>query len=107
MVFSILGEGYSSWHSSSVDACQGSFASALAESAGNQALLRAFEGNIDDGNQTLRGAEGADEPVWVSLSQDLQDIALVKAEMTGLGGYVMAQRSHFTGKQQRTQKKRR
>lgn len=75
---------------------KGSFDSALLGSSGILALLHAAEGDIDDGNQTLLGVQGAEQPVRISLAQDLQDIALVEAELAGLGGYVVAQRSYFT-----------
>lgn len=59
------------------------------------ALLHAFEGDVDDGNQALRGAQGAEQPVRIGLSQDTQDIALVEAQLAGLCGYVVAQCSDF------------
>lgn len=73
-----------------------SFGSALSESRGIVAVLHAVEGDIDDGNQAPGGAQGAQQPVWISLAQDLQDITLVEAQLARLGGYVVAQCSHFT-----------
>lgn len=81
------------------------FGSALPESEGLLALLHALEGNIDDGNQALGGAQRAEQPVWVRLPQDPQDVALVEAQLAGLGGYVVAQRSYFTEERQRTRRR--
>lgn len=81
---------------------QGSFRSALAESSSIVAFLHAFEGDVDDGNQALCGAQGAEQPVRIGLSQDPQDIALVKAQLARLCGYVVAQCSYFAVGWQRT-----
>lgn len=90
--------------SSCTNSSWGSFVSALPESTGILALLHAFQGNIDDGNQTLRGAQRAEQPVWIRLAKDPQDVTLSEAELTGRGGYVVAQCSYFTEEPQRTQK---
>lgn len=82
--------------SSRVNSSRGSFGSALPESSGILALLHAFEGNINDGNQALRGAQRAEQPVGIRLAQDPQDVALVEAQLAGLGGYVVAQCSYLT-----------
>lgn len=70
--------------------------STLSGSTGILAVLHAFEGDVDDGDQASGGAQGAQQPVRVGLAQDPQDVALVEAQLAGLGGYVVAQRSYFT-----------
>lgn len=64
--------------------------------AGVLAVLHAVEGDVDDGDQALGGAEGAEQPVGIGLAQDPQHVALVEAELSGLGGDVVTQRSDFT-----------
>ncbi|KAF3851481.1 hypothetical protein F7725_013253 [Dissostichus mawsoni] len=44
----------------------------------------------------LHGAQGAQQPVWVSLAQDPQDVSFVEAQLSRLGGDVVTQRSYFT-----------
>lgn len=65
------------------------FSSALAQPGGVVAVLHAVEGDVDDWNQALAGAEGAEQPVRIGLTQDPQDVALVEAQLTGLGGYMV------------------
>lgn len=57
------------------------------------AVLHAVEGHVNDGHQTLGGAQGAEQPVGIGLPQNPQDVALVEAQLARLGGYVVAQRS--------------
>lgn len=90
----------SSLPSSCVNSSWRSFGSALPESTGILTLLHAFEGNIDDGYQALRGAHGAEQPVWISPAQDPQGVALVEAQLPRLSGYVVAQCSYFTEERQ-------
>lgn len=75
---------------------RGSFSSALLQPSGMVAVLHAVEGDIDDGNQAPAGAQRAEQPIRIRLAQDTQDVALVEAQLTGLGGYVVAQCSYFT-----------
>lgn len=79
--------------------------SALLKSNGVLALLHAFECDIDKGNQTLQGAQGTEQPVWISFAEDLQDITFVEAQLTRFSGNVVAQCSDFP-KEYRIQKKR-
>lgn len=61
------------------------------ESIGVMADLRAAEGDVDDGNQTPGGAQRAEQPVSTGLSQNLQVVALVEAQLAWFGGDVVAQ----------------
>lgn len=60
-------------------------------------VLGAAEGDVDDGDQAPRGAQGAEQPVGVGLPQDLQHVALVEAQLARLGGDVVAQGAHVSG----------
>lgn len=81
MLFAFNLIGSSSW---------GSFGSTPSWPGGILAVLHAIEGNIDDGDQALAGAQGAEQPVGVGLFQDPQNVTLVEAQLAGLGGYVVA-----------------
>lgn len=70
--------------------------SSLASATGAQALLHPSQGDVDDGNQALAGAQRAQQPVWISPTHNLHDVTLVEAQLARFSGYVMAQRSHFT-----------
>lgn len=70
--------------------------SALLQAGGVLAVVHAAEGDVDDGDQTLGGAQRAEQPVGVGFAQDSQDVALVEAQLAGLGRYVVAQGSDFT-----------
>lgn len=70
--------------------------SALAGAAGEEALLHPSQGDIDDGNQALAGAQRAQQPVGIGPAHHLHDVALAEAQLSRFGGDVVAQRSHFT-----------
>lgn len=53
-------------------------------------------GDVHDGHQSLLGAEAALQPVTVHLGDDLQYIPFVEAELSRLGGDVMAKSFHLT-----------
>lgn len=85
---------------SSVYFLGGGLSSVLPERGGVLAVLHAVEVDVDDGHQAPGGAQGAEQPVRIGLAQDLQDVTLVEAQLTGLGGYVVAQSSDSTEEQQ-------
>lgn len=60
------------------------------------ALLHAFEADIHDGNQAPCGAQGAEQPVWISPALDPQDVAFVEAQLTGFSGDVVAECPYLT-----------
>lgn len=66
------------------------------ESVGIMADLRAAEGDVDDGNQTPRAAQRAEQPVSTGLTQNLQGVTPVEAQLARLGGDVVAQRSYIS-----------
>ena len=70
-----------------------------AESGGVLAVVHAVQGHVDDGNQPPGGAQGAEQPIGIGFAQDQQDVALVEAQLPGLGGDVVAQSSDFTEEQ--------
>lgn len=80
--------------------------SALPETRGILAVLHAVEGDVDNWNQAPGGAQGTEQPIGVSLAQNVQDVALVEAQLSGLGGDVVAQCSYFAEKSTRRQKVR-
>lgn len=80
--------------------------SALPETGGVLAVLHAVEGDVDNWNQALGGAQGTEQPIGVSLAENAQDVALVEAQLSGLGGDVVAQCSYFTEKSTQRQKVR-
>lgn len=58
-------------------------------------------GDVHDGHQSLLGAEAALQPVTVHLGDDLQDVPLVEAQLSCLGGNVMAKSFHLTAGRER------
>lgn len=74
----------------------GGVRSELLQSSGVLALLHTAEGDVNDGDQPVGGAQRAEQPVRVGLAQDPQDVALVEAQLAGLGGDVVAQGPNFT-----------
>lgn len=60
-------------------------------------VLGAVKGDVYDGHQTLTGVQSAEQPVWVGLAQDLQDVTFVEAQLPWFSGNVVTQSSHFTG----------
>lgn len=59
-------------------------------------VLGAVKGDVYDGHQTLTGVQSAEQPVWVGLAQNLQDVTFVEAQLPWFSGDVMTQSSHFT-----------
>lgn len=53
-------------------------------------------GHVHDGHESLLGAETALQPVTIHLGDDLQDIPFVEAQLSFLGGNVMAKSFHLT-----------
>lgn len=60
------------------------------------ALLHAVEGDINDRNKSLYGAQGAEQPVWVHFADHLHDVPFAEAQLSRFSGDVVAQRSDFT-----------
>lgn len=70
--------------------------SVLASDTRAQAVLHPSQGDVDDGNQALAGAQRAQQPVGISPLHNLHDVALVEAQLARFSGYVVAQGAHLT-----------
>lgn len=64
-------------------------------------VLVLWVGDIHDGHQPLLTAEAALQPVTIHLGDDLQDVPLIEAQLSCLGGNVMAKSFHLAADKRR------
>lgn len=67
-------------------------------------VLIIWMGDVHDGHQSLLGAKAALQPVTIHFGDDLQDVPLLKAQLSSLGGDVMAKSFHLTAGRRRERK---
>lgn len=63
------------------------------------------QGDIDDGDEAHAVAQDAAQPVGVSAAQNLQQVSLLEAQVSRLGGQVVTQGPDLPGKQSTSSKK--